>query len=134
LQVIAAHAFEAAMNVKKLMYLAAGWASLGVAGLGIIFPFLPITMPFLLVAAWAFGNSSPEMHARIRSHKTFGPYVRGWQDGRLIPTSAKIGATLVIAAASVYMWVWAPLPKWLAAAVIIAMLAAEVYILSRPKE
>ena len=98
------------MNFKKTVLLGAGWLSLGVAGIGIIFPFLPITMPFLLVAAWAFGKSSPEMHEKIRNYKTFGPYVRGWQDGRIVPLNAKIAATVVILLASVYMWWFSPLP------------------------
>ncbi len=120
------------MNLKKTVFLGAGWLSLGVAGIGIIFPFLPITMPFLLVAAWAFGKSSPEMRDRIREHKTFGPYVRGWQDGRIVPLNAKIAATVVILAASGYMWWLSPLQHWAAAAIIAGMLAAEIYILQRP--
>ncbi len=120
------------MNFPKLIFLGAGWLSLGIAGIGIVFPFLPITMPFLLIAAWAFGKSSPKMHERIRSHKTFGPYVTGWQDGRIVPMNAKIAATVVIVAASIYMWWFTPLPNWAAAGIIIAMLAAEIYILQRP--
>ncbi len=120
------------MNFKKNLFLGAGWLSLGVASIGIVFPFLPITMPFLLVAAWAFGKSSPEMREKIRSHKTFGPYVSGWQDGRIVPRNAKIAATVVILAASGYMWWLSPLPHWVAALIIAGMLAAEIYILQRP--
>jgi uncharacterized membrane protein YbaN (DUF454 family) len=120
------------MNFTKILFLGAGWLSLGIAGIGIIFPFLPITMPFLLVAAWAFGKSSPEMRERIRSHNTFGPYVSGWQDGRIIPLNAKIAASVVIAAASVYLWVFGPLPKLVAGLIILGMVAAEIYILGRP--
>ena len=120
------------MYFKKILFLGAGWLCLGVAGIGIIFPFLPITMPFLLVAAWAFGKSSPEMREKIRRHKTFGPYVRGWQDGRIVPMNAKIAATVVIVAASVYMWWFSPLPHWAAGLIIAGMLAAEIYILQRP--
>ena len=120
------------MNFKKTVFLGAGWLSLGVAGIGIIFPFLPITMPFLLVAAWAFGKSSPEMREKIRGHKTFGPYVRGWQDGRIVPLNAKIAATVAILAASGYLWWLSPLPHWAAGIIIAAMLAAEFYILQRP--
>jgi uncharacterized protein len=120
------------MYFKKTLFLGAGWLSLGVAGIGIIFPFLPITMPFLLIAAWAFGKSSPEMRDKIRGHKTFGPYVRGWQDGRIVPLNAKIAATIVILLASIYMWWFSPLPHWLAALITAGMLAAEIYILQRP--
>jgi uncharacterized protein len=120
------------MNFTKLMFLGVGWLALGIAGIGIIFPFLPITMPFLLIGAWAFGKSSPEMREKIRGHKTFGHYVRGWQDGRIVPMNAKIGATIVILLASIYMWWLSPLPHWLAGAIIAGMLAAEIYILQRP--
>ena len=120
------------MNFKKTVFLGAGWLSLGVAGIGIIFPFLPITMPFLLAAAWAFGKSSPEMREKIRGHKTFGPYVRGWQDGRIVPLNAKIAATVVILLASGYLWWLSPLPHWLGGLIIAGMLAAEIYILQRP--
>ena len=120
------------MNFPKLVFLGAGWLALALAGIGIIFPFLPITMPFLLVAAWAFGKSSPEMHERIRGHKTFGPYVSGWQDGRIVPLNAKIAASLVILAASIYLWWFSPLPHWATAAIIAGMLAVEIYILQRP--
>ena len=120
------------MNFKKTVFLGAGWLSLGVAGIGIIFPFLPITMPFLLVAAWAFGKSSPEMREKIRNHKTFGSYVRGWQDGRIVPLNAKIAATVVILLASGYLWWLSPLPQWGAAIIIAGMLGAEIYILQRP--
>jgi uncharacterized protein len=120
------------MYFRKILFLSAGWLSLGLAGIGIIFPFLPITMPFLLVAAWAFGESSPEMRDKIRGHKTFGPYVRGWQDGRIVPINAKIGATVVILLAAIYMWALSPLPHWAAGIIIAAMLAAEIYILQRP--
>jgi uncharacterized protein len=120
------------MYFKKTLFLGAGWLSLGVAGIGIIFPFLPITMPFLLIAAWAFGQSSPEMRDKIRGHKTFGPYVCGWQDGRIVPLNAKIAASVVILLASGYLWWLSPLPHWAAALIIAGMLAAEIYILQRP--
>ena len=120
------------MNLYKLLFRGLGWLSLGIAGIGIILPFLPITMPFLLVAAWAFGKSSPEMREKIRGHKTFGPYVRGWQDGRIVPRNAKIAATVVIFAASIYMWWLSPLPHLVAGFIIAGMLAAEIYILQRP--
>ena len=120
------------MNLYRGLFLGLGWVSLGIAGIGIIFPFLPITMPFLLVAAWAFGKSSPEMREKIRGHKVFGPYVRGWQDGRIIPVNAKIAATIMVLAASIYMWWLSPLPHLLAGFMIAGMLAAEIYILQRP--
>jgi uncharacterized membrane protein YbaN (DUF454 family) len=101
------------MNFTKILFLGAGWLSLGIAGIGIIFP-------------------SPEMRERIRSHNTFGPYVSGWQDGRIIPLNAKIAASVVIAAASVYLWVFGPLPKLVAGLIILGMVAAEIYILGRP--
>jgi uncharacterized protein len=119
------------MNLRKYIYLAFGWFSVGLAVMGIILPILPTT-PFLLVAVWAFSKSSPELAERIRNHKTFGPFVRDWQDGGVIPLKAKILAMAMMTAASGYLWFYSRAPGWAAIAAIGAMVAAGVYILSRP--
>jgi uncharacterized protein len=119
------------MNLRKYIYLAFGWFSVGLAVMGIILPILPTT-PFLLVAVWAFSKSSPELAERIRNHKTFGPFVRDWQDGGVIPLKAKILAMAMMTAASGYLWFYSRAPGWAAIAAIAAMVAAGVYILSRP--
>jgi uncharacterized protein len=123
--------FACAMDVKKYLYLAAGWASVGLAILGIILPIFPTT-PFLLVAVWAFSRSSPELAERIRNHKTFGPLVRNWQDAGVIPIKAKIAAFLMMIGTSTYVWFYSPAPKWMAVVAIIAMAAISLYVARQP--
>jgi uncharacterized protein len=119
------------MKLKKYLYLAAGWFSVGLAVMGIILPILPTT-PFLLVAVWAFSRSSPELAERIRNHETFGPFVRNWQDAGVIPFKAKILAMAMMTGASVYLWFYSAAPGWVALIAIGTMMAIAVYILSRP--
>jgi uncharacterized protein len=121
------------MNLKKSLYLAAGWISVGLAIMGVIMPILPTT-PFLLVAVWAFSRSSPELAERIRNHKTFGPFVRNWQDAGVIPTRAKFLAVAMMAGASDYLWFYSAAPHWAALMIIAAMVPIAIYVLSRPSQ
>lgn len=119
------------MQIKKYIYITIGWASVGLAFLGVILPILP-TVPFLLVAVWAFSRSSPELAERIRNHKIFGPMIRDWQDGGVIPRNAKIAAIIMMVCSGSYFWFWGPLPKWLAGTLVGGMVLVAAFILSRP--
>lgn len=61
----------------------------GLAILGVALPVLPTT-PFLLVAAACFAKSSPRLHKKLLSNKTFGPMIYHWRTSRSIPKKAKI--------------------------------------------
>jgi uncharacterized membrane protein YbaN (DUF454 family) len=58
-------------------------------------PLLPTTC-FLLLAAWAFGRSSPRWYAWMYHNKVFGSYLRDYRDGRGIPLGVKIGSLAVL--------------------------------------
>jgi uncharacterized protein len=120
-----------AMKYTKPFYLLLGWISVVLGVVGIIVPILPTT-PFLLVAVWAFSKSSPAAAARIRNHKTFGPFIRDWQDRGVIPLRAKALALPMMAAASAYLLIWAPTPMWIGLAACAAIAAVAVYVVSRP--
>lgn len=82
----------------KYLWLAIGWVSvaLGVAGLAL--PLLPTT-PFLLLAAFCFGKSSPRFHAWLINHPTLGPGIRNWNERRAISPRAKLAAMIALLAA-----------------------------------
>ncbi|MBM7067275.1 YbaN family protein [Actibacterium sp. 188UL27-1] len=76
------------------------WATCGIIALclgtvGIALPLLP-TVPFLLLAAFCFAQSSPQLHHWLVSHPLFGPPIRDWQANGAIRKSAKIAATVSI--------------------------------------
>jgi len=58
------------------------------AYLGVILPGVPTTI-FVILAAWAFSKSSPTWDAWIHQHKTFGPYLIGWEEKRIFPKHGK---------------------------------------------
>lgn len=61
--------------------------ALGVAG--IFLPLLPTT-PFLLLAAWLWFRSSPELYRRLLDNPYLGTYIRNFRENKAIPLRAKI--------------------------------------------
>jgi len=81
----------------KLLYKSAGFASLGLGTLGLFLPLLPTTC-FVLLSAWCFAKSSPQLHRRLTNNKLFGNVIRQWECQRCIPIKAKylaIGSMLI---------------------------------------
>jgi hypothetical protein len=94
----------AAHGFKRIVLLAAGWLTAGLALVGVMLPVLPTT-PFLLVAAACFLRSSPTLHKRLLNDRRFGPYLRQWDHDRSIPARAKRRAYAVVAVTfSISIW------------------------------
>jgi uncharacterized membrane protein YbaN (DUF454 family) len=113
-----------------LVYRGIGLAMVGLAALGVALPVLP-TVPFLLVALWAFARGSPELHARLLAHPTYGPMLKDWEQRRAIPVRGKVAS---IGAMSVSLLLLALTTEriWTTVSVGAVMAAVAVYILSRP--
>lgn len=81
-----------------MRFVCAGLGLLCVA-LGVVGAFLPLlpTVPFLILAAFLFAQSSPRLHNWILSHRTFGPLIDDWTRSGAIRPRAKRLATLSIA-------------------------------------
>lgn len=75
-------------GMKRYLWLALGFISLGVAYLGVILPGLPYS-PFIVFAAYCFAKSSPRMHAWIMNHRIFGPFITNWNQKRVFPLKLK---------------------------------------------
>lgn len=118
-------------GLRRLIYLGVGWLGLGMAVAGVVLPILPTT-PMLLVAAWAFGKSSPELAEKIRNHRVFGLPVRDWQDHGVISTKAKLLAITVIAIMGAWLWIFSSLPVWVTLLITGVMVGAGVFVGSRP--
>lgn len=74
--------------MKRFLWKALGFLSLGMAYLGIITPGLPYS-PFVVFAAYCFSKGSPKMHAWLYNHKLFGPFLTNWGEKRVFPTKMK---------------------------------------------
>lgn len=79
---------EAGWLDRRLALRALGLGAVGLALAGVVLPILPTT-PFLLVAVWALGRSSPRLEAWLRRHPKLGPPLRAWEARRAIPPRAK---------------------------------------------
>ncbi|MGR3761260.1 YbaN family protein [Roseobacteraceae bacterium NS-SX3] len=81
----------------RFIYAGIGLLCVALALIGIALPLLP-TVPFLLLAAFFFANSSERLHGWIISHAVFGPMILDWRERRAIRPAAKKAATVSIAA------------------------------------
>lgn len=85
----------------RYFWLAFGLLCVGLAFLGVVTPILP-TVPFLLLAAYAFARSSPRLAAWLEEHPTFGPMIQDWRDRGAIDRKTKrvsvavMGATFLL--------------------------------------
>ncbi len=114
----------------KLFYIALGWGAVALGLLGVVLPVLPTT-PFLLVAAFAFGKSSPRARAWLIDHAHFGPAIADWEERGAISRRAKTLAvsmmSLVFVASLVMGAPWGVL-----AAQALLMGAGAAFVLTRP--
>jgi uncharacterized membrane protein YbaN (DUF454 family) len=105
----------------------AGIACIGLGSAGAVLPVLPTT-PFLLLAAWCFARSNPELGRRLLSKRVFRPY-RPYLDGtRPIPARARwltIGLVWLVVGASA----WALSSTWLTVVLVAAALTGSVFVL-----
>ena len=83
-------------SVARLLWNAAGFVALAVAGIGVVLPLLPTT-PLVLLAAFAFGKGSPQFRDRIEAHHLFGPPLQDWKARGAISRRAKVAACSVMA-------------------------------------
>ena len=84
-------------RTRRLIWLIVGAFALALGAIGIVLPLLPTT-PFLLVAAFAFAESSERMHQWLLNHNVFGALIRDWQQHRAISRSAKIASVAAMVA------------------------------------
>ena len=84
-------------RTRRLIWLMVGALALALGAIGIVLPLLPTT-PFLLVAAFAFAESSERMHQWLLNHNVFGALIHDWQRHRAISRSAKIASVAAMAA------------------------------------
>ncbi len=75
-------------GLLRLMYLSIGCIFTALAIFGAYTPLVP-AIPFALVAAWCFKQSSPRLHTWLRNLKFIGPMLRDWEDHKRISLRSK---------------------------------------------
>ncbi len=73
----------------RIAWTALGTVSLTIGVVGVVVPVLPTT-PFLLLAAFCYARGSKRFHAWLIGAKVLGPYIRNYQEGKRMSTSAKL--------------------------------------------
>jgi hypothetical protein len=117
-------------RAARFGWLVVGFVALALGALGIAIPLLPTT-PFVLVAAFAFAQSSEKLHQWLVNHNVFGTLIDNWQRHGAISRRAKIASVVSMAAVlAISLAMRAP------TAVIVVQLAvlgaAALFILTRP--
>ena len=117
-------------HLRTLLFLL-GWCFFGLGAVGVLVPGLPTT-PFMLLALWAFSKSSRRFHDWLYTHPLFGPPLQAWDRHRVIPLRVKLFALLAMAAAMVYMILWAQVPAWVLVFIGSVMAYGAYFILDKP--
>lgn len=115
----------------RFFYLALGWFFVALGIIGAFLPVMPTTI-FLIIAAWCFARSSPELEAWLLSHPLFGEPLRNWRERGAISRRAKIIAcTMISASYGLFFFTSQPGPR-LATFVFLLMAAPAIYVATRP--
>lgn len=110
--------------------LSVGWLGTALGVAGAFLPVLPTT-PFLLVAAWGFGRSSPVLHDWLLNHPRFGSTLRGWYEYGAISFRIKVVALAGLASSVVAVYSMTPLAL-LRIIHVLVVVATTAFILTRP--
>lgn len=86
-------------SMKRSAYLVAGWTALLLGALGLALPLLP-TVPFVLLAAFCFARSNPELERKLVEHPKFGPHIDAWRSRGAISRNGKRAAYAAFAASA----------------------------------
>ena len=118
--------------MKRIILLSLGWLCVGLAFIGAIVPGIPTTI-FLIIALWAFTQSSKKFQTWLLNHKRFGPILENWQSHKVVPQRAKIlMAILQISAVILVHYVFKNLIITISLALILIFVA--LYVFSLPSK
>ena len=88
---------------KKTLWFTLGIICLGIAYIGIITPGIPWSTP-AVAAAFCFAKSNKRWHDWIMNHKLFGPFLRNWQEKRVVPRRAKWMMVITMDISLITLW------------------------------
>jgi hypothetical protein len=106
-----------------------GWLFFALGIIGAVLPLIPTT-PFMLLAAWAFGNSSPGFERWLLEHRWFGEGIKRWRAHRVVPLRVKLVSWTTMAVTFV-LSVSSGRLSWWALAAQAALMAYGAWFLAR---
>lgn len=95
--------------MKRQLYLIAGLTAVALGSIGIVLPLLP-TVPFMILAAFCFANSSPRLEKWLVEHKVFGVHIQNWRHQRAITRKGKWAAVAAFAVSIILAALFVELP------------------------
>ena len=90
------HQYQTPVRIMRYAWITAGLLLSGLGLAGIVLPLVPAT-PFFLLAAVAFGRSSPRLHWWVLSLPRVGSAIRDYQQGLGLPRRVKLVAVTMCA-------------------------------------
>ena len=115
----------------RALYFALAWLFFALGALGAVLPGLP-TVPFMLLALWAFSRSSQRFHDWLYTHRIFGPPLQAWKQHGVIPLRAKILSLSSMILSMAYMILYANMAPWTIALTAAVMAYGAWFILRHP--
>jgi uncharacterized membrane protein YbaN (DUF454 family) len=94
--------------MKKYLWTALGFISLGMAYIGVVTPGIPWSI-FVVFAAYCFAKGSPKMHAWIYGHPKFGPFLTNWTEKKVFPRKLKYLMLVTMSSTLIFLYFTAPL-------------------------
>lgn len=118
-------------RVLRATLLGLGFVFLGIAFIGIIAPFIPVTGPVIL-AGFLFSKSSERFDRWLVENRFFGGIVRDWRAGVGFSVRAKVVAVAAILATFTITVTFATDSTPVRIAMILLGMAIAGYVVSRP--
>lgn len=116
---------------RRWIYLGIGWFFFGLGVLGAFLPVLPTT-PLMIIALWAFSQSSERFQNWLYNHRIFGPPLQRWHKYRVISAPAKMAAIGAMTASFAYLVIFTTTPPLMLAVTGGLMLFGAWYVLTKP--
>ena len=96
----------------KVLFIIAGFLSLGIGIIGIFLPILPTT-PLVILAAYCFSKGSNRLHRWLTTNPYFGEMIADWEKYRMISLKAKVMATSMIIPSFAYTLIFVNVAIWI---------------------